>query len=41
MDTLVHLRRFHDALIDNGALPLDILEQRITKWIETERGRSP
>jgi len=34
------LRRFHNAVIDNGALPLDILDQRITEWIETERGRS-
>jgi uncharacterized protein (DUF885 family) len=30
------LRRFHNALIDDGALPLDVLEQRIDKWIMDE-----
>ena len=29
--------RFHNALIDDGALPLDVLEQRIDAWIAAER----
>jgi len=33
------LRRFHNALIDDGALPLDVLEQRIDEWIARERAR--
>jgi uncharacterized protein (DUF885 family) len=34
------LRRFHNAVIDDGALPLDVLEARIDEWIaarKTER----
>jgi uncharacterized protein (DUF885 family) len=31
------LRRFHNALIDDGALPLTVLEARIDEWIENER----
>jgi uncharacterized protein (DUF885 family) len=27
------LRRFHNALLDNGPLPLDLLEQEIDRWI--------
>lgn len=26
------IRRFHDAILGNGALPLDILEKRMAKW---------
>jgi len=33
------LRRFHNALIDEGALPLPVLEQRIDAWIAAERAR--
>ena len=35
------LRRFHNALIDNGALPLGVLEQVIDEWIAAELARSP
>jgi len=31
------LRRFHNALIDNGALPLDVLEEQMNRWVENER----
>lgn len=31
------LRRFHNAVLDGGALPLDVLTQQIDGWIETER----
>ncbi|MGO9469488.1 MAG: DUF885 domain-containing protein [Isosphaeraceae bacterium] len=31
------IRKFHNALIDDGPLPLDLLEQRIDAWIETQR----
>ncbi|MDA0987205.1 MAG: DUF885 domain-containing protein [Bacteroidetes bacterium] len=27
------IRKFHNAVLDNGALPLDILENQIDKWI--------
>lgn len=30
------LRRFHNAVIDNGALPLDTLEQLVDQWIGKE-----
>jgi uncharacterized protein (DUF885 family) len=31
------LRRFHNALLDNGALPLDVLEEQMNRWVENER----
>jgi uncharacterized protein (DUF885 family) len=31
------LRRFHNALIDNGALPLSVLEEQIGEWIAAEK----
>jgi len=30
------LRKFHNAVIDNGGLPLDMLEAQIDRWIETQ-----
>jgi uncharacterized protein (DUF885 family) len=27
------IRAFHDQVIDSGALPLDVLEERINAWI--------
>ncbi|WP_241517143.1 DUF885 domain-containing protein [Roseateles puraquae] len=33
-------RRFHNALIDQGAMPLPLLEQRINAWIASEKGRA-
>ena len=35
-----NLRRFHNVLIDNGALPLDVIEELVTDWIASERFRS-
>jgi len=34
------LRRFHNALLDDGALPLTVLEARVNEWISAER-RAP
>jgi uncharacterized protein (DUF885 family) len=28
------IRAFHDAVLDEGAMPLDVLKQRIAAWIE-------
>jgi uncharacterized protein (DUF885 family) len=33
-------RRFHNAVIDQGAMPLPLLEQRINGWIAAEKARS-
>ena len=33
------IRRFHDAVLKNGGIPLDILEEQIDLWIFEERGR--
>lgn len=32
-------RRFHNAIIDQGAMPLPLLEQRIGAWITSEKAR--
>lgn len=34
------IRRFHDAVLGQGAVPLDILEAQIDGWIAAERARS-
>jgi uncharacterized protein (DUF885 family) len=31
------LRRFHNAILDDGALPLDLLDARIGEWIAREK----
>jgi uncharacterized protein (DUF885 family) len=33
------LRRFHNAVLDHGALPLTVLERTIEEWVESERAR--
>jgi uncharacterized protein (DUF885 family) len=33
------LRGFHDAVLENGPVPLDVMEAQVTRWI-TERARS-
>ncbi len=32
------IRAFHDEVIDSGALPLDVLQQRVDAWIATKQG---
>jgi len=32
-------RRFHDAVLRNGSIPLDVLESQIDEWIAAERVR--
>ena len=34
------LRRFHDAVLRNGSVPLDVLESEIDAWIAAERARA-
>ena len=34
------VRRFHNAVLDDGALPLAVLERRIDEWIKAEAARS-
>ena len=31
------LRKFHDAVLENGAVPLDVLEDHINRWIEGQK----
>ena len=35
------LRRFHNAVLDNGPLPLNILEQQLEQWVAGEKQRMP
>ncbi|NIR32826.1 MAG: DUF885 domain-containing protein, partial [Gammaproteobacteria bacterium] len=30
------IRAFHDACLENGAIPLDILERRVEAWMAQE-----
>lgn len=34
-----NVRRFHDALLVDGPLPMDLLDQRMDRWIAEEKGR--
>jgi len=33
------VRSFHDAVLENGALPLSVLEPRVRAWIERSASR--
>lgn len=30
------VRKFHDAVLENGAVPLNVLEERLNQWIEVQ-----
>ena len=30
------IRKFHNAILDDGPLPLNLLERRIDEWIEKQ-----
>lgn len=33
------IRGFHDQVLDSGALPLDVLDQRVTTWIASQKSK--
>ncbi len=33
------LRAFHDEVLDSGALPLDVLDERVSAWITQQKGK--
>ena len=35
------VRKFHDTVLDAGALPLEVLEARVDAWIAGEKGTAP
>ena len=34
------IKTFHDEILDGGALPLDVLDARVTRWIAAQKTRS-
>jgi uncharacterized protein (DUF885 family) len=32
-----NVRAFHDAVLENGGLPLDVLDPHIRRWVATQR----
>jgi uncharacterized protein (DUF885 family) len=34
------LKAFHDEILSGGALPLDVLDVRVTRWIASQKGTS-
>jgi uncharacterized protein (DUF885 family) len=42
LDARFDIRRFHDAVLSQGAVPLDVLSAQIEGWIIAEqKGASP
>jgi uncharacterized protein (DUF885 family) len=39
LGTKFDLRRFHDAVLAQGAVPLTVLESQIDAWVVAERAR--
>ena len=39
LGTKFDLKAFHDEVLDSGALPLDVLEQRVDTWIAQEKSK--
>jgi uncharacterized protein (DUF885 family) len=35
------IHQFHDVVLTNGALPLDVLEEIVMRWIESKRDSKP
>ena len=31
------IRAFHDEVLDGGALPLNVLDERVTEWVNTQK----
>jgi len=31
------IRAFHDEVLDGGALPLTVLDERVTEWVNTQK----
>jgi uncharacterized protein (DUF885 family) len=31
------IKAFHDQVLDSGALPMDVLEQRVNAWIAAQK----
>ena len=31
------IRAFHDVVLRNGPVPLDLLDMQVTRWIESQR----
>ncbi len=39
LGTRFDIRAFHDVVLDEGAMPLEILEQRVDAWIAKQKGK--
>ena len=35
------IRAFHDEVLDGGALPMDVLKERIEDWVATQKAGVP
>jgi uncharacterized protein (DUF885 family) len=40
LGTKFDIRAFHDQVLGNGALPLDVLDSEVTAWIHQQKANS-
>jgi uncharacterized protein (DUF885 family) len=40
LGTKFDIRAFHDELLGGGALPLDVLDQRVHAWVDKQKSAS-
>ena len=39
LGTKFDVRKFHDAVLENGAVPLSVLQARMKRWMGEQAGR--
>jgi len=41
LGTKFDIKAFHDEVLNGGAMPLDLLQQRVERWIRAQKPTTP